>query len=101
MAAKVSPDLLLAKTLAAPFTPRSQGNPLSCRRLVNGGLVVIAADGRKLWFSAQEVADAQADLEKNLFQEERTAAQHRARVPAHPDNGQPKPGKNHKNQMKK
>jgi hypothetical protein len=64
MPQKAHPDLLLAQTLAAPFTPCSQGKPLSLRRLPDGGMVVIAADGRKLWFSAEEVAAAGAKLEE-------------------------------------
>jgi hypothetical protein len=64
MAAKPNHELILAQTLAVPFTPRSQGNPLSCRRLPEGGMVVIAADGRKLWFDAGEVAAAESELEE-------------------------------------
>lgn len=62
MPQKAHPDLLLAQTLAAPFTPRSQGTPLSMRLLPDGGMVIIAADGRKLWFSAEEVAAAREKL---------------------------------------
>jgi hypothetical protein len=62
MPQKARPDLLLAQTLAAPFTPRSQGTPLSMRLLPDGGMVVIAADGRKLWFSAEEVAATREKL---------------------------------------
>lgn len=62
MPAKSNPDLLLAQTLAAPFTPRGQGSPLSLRWLPDGGMVVIAADGRKLWFTAVEVSSARAKI---------------------------------------
>lgn len=62
MPQKAHPDLLLAQTLAAPFTPCSQGTPLSMRLLPEGGMVVIAADGRKLWFSADEVKAAREKL---------------------------------------
>ena len=62
MPQKAHPDLLLAQTLAAPFTPRSQGTPLSMRLLPEGGMVIIAADGRKLWFSADEVNAAREKL---------------------------------------
>lgn len=62
MPQKAHPDLLLAQTLAAPFTPCSQGTPLSLRRLPDGGMVVIAGDGRKLWFTADEVATARENL---------------------------------------
>jgi hypothetical protein len=62
MPQKAHPDLLLAQTLAAPFTPCSQGTPLSLRRLPDGGMVVIAGDGRKLWFSADEVTAAREKL---------------------------------------
>lgn len=58
------PNLLLAQTLAAPFTPCSQGTPLSLRRLPDGGMVVVSADGRKLWFNAAEVAAVRAALAK-------------------------------------
>jgi hypothetical protein len=64
MPAKADLDRILAQTLAAPFTPRSQGIPLSLRRLPDGGMVVITADGRKLWFSAVEVCVAHAELNK-------------------------------------
>ena len=59
MAVKPNPDLLLAKTLAAPF---SQGNPLSYKEFSDGSMVVIAADGRKLWFDPDEVASTRAKL---------------------------------------
>lgn len=64
MSAKISPDQQIAETLAAPFTPVKghSGKPLSHRALENGGMVVITADGRKLWFTAEEVAQARAEL---------------------------------------
>lgn len=75
MAAKLSPEMMLARALAAPFTPagkgqaHGQGIPLSCRSLPDGGMVVIAADGRKLWFSAAEVEKARESLEALSAQE--------------------------------
>jgi predicted NAD/FAD-binding protein len=64
MATKPSPEQLIAATLAAPFSPRSQGKPLSLRRLPDGGMVVIAADGQKLWFDAAEVQQAKMYLKQ-------------------------------------
>jgi hypothetical protein len=87
MAAKLSPELLLAKALAAPFTPpareqtRGQHDPLSCRSLPDGGMVVVAADGRKLWFSPAEVADARVRLEDQKIQEEKLVSAAQKRVP--------------------
>jgi hypothetical protein len=46
-------DARLAAELARPFVP--SGKPLSFRSLPDGGMVVIAADGRKLWFTCREV----------------------------------------------
>jgi len=58
----VQNDLLQrsAELLAKPFSKdRGRGSaPLSYRSLPEGGMVVITADGRKLWFSAEEVRDA-------------------------------------------
>ena len=83
MAAKLSPEMLVAKTLAEPFTPSGQGNsvPLSCRSQPDGGMVVIAADGRKLWFSAEEVAQARENLEGQFLHKERVDAATVKRVP--------------------
>lgn len=82
MAVKPNPDLLLAKTLAAPFTSaRSQGTPLSCRGLPDGGMVIVAADGRKLWFSRAEVDNARSELEEQNRQEKRMASAAQKRVP--------------------
>lgn len=89
MAAKASPDLILANFLAAPFSPRGQGSALSYRRLPEGGMVVIAADGRKLWFSAEEVTQAQADM---LAETQRKNRENAAKVDHEPPrlNAQPK-----------
>ena len=38
------------------------GEPLSLRGLPDGGLCVIAADGRKLWFTPQQVGAAVEEL---------------------------------------
>ncbi len=58
-----SPDLKLAQHLAGPFTRSGQDHrPLSCRLLPDGGMVVISADGRKLWFTLEETNLARAEL---------------------------------------
>lgn len=58
-----SPDLKLAVHLAAPFARPGQPNqPLSFRLLPEGGMVVINADGRKLWFTLDEVNQAREVL---------------------------------------
>ena len=58
-----SVELKLARHLAAPFTPPGQVNkPLSFRLLEDGGMVVISADGRKLWFTLAEVNQARGAL---------------------------------------
>ncbi len=63
---KNSPDALLkdlAAHLAKPFLlPGHSGQPLSLRCLPDGGMVVIAPDGRKLWFTAREVGTARHKL---------------------------------------
>jgi hypothetical protein len=64
MATKISSEQLLAATLAAPYSPRSQGKPLSLRKLSDGGMVVIAASGQKLWFDAAEVQKARMALKQ-------------------------------------
>jgi len=64
MQPKPAPDLKLAVHLAKPFT-QTKGRvsaPLSFRLLPGGGMVVITADGRKLWFTADEVAAARTEL---------------------------------------
>lgn len=61
--AAVSNEQRLASHLAAPFTQPGRGRqPLSYRLLPEGGMVVISADGRKLWFTLDEVNDARAAL---------------------------------------
>lgn len=61
--AAVSNEQRLASHLAAPFTqPKRSRQPLSFRMLPEGGMVVISADGRKLWFTLDEVNAARADL---------------------------------------
>ena len=79
MAAKLSPEMLVAKTLAEPFTPSGQGNtllPLSCRSQPGGGW-----PGRKLWFSAEEVNRAREELEAAFLHEEKEQAAAVKRVP--------------------
>jgi hypothetical protein len=68
METKPSPDLLVAQTLAAPYSPRSQGIPLSFKPLPDGGMVVITSDGRKLWFTAIEVQAARRQLKEKTGQ---------------------------------
>lgn len=61
--AAVSPELKLAQHLAGPFTRAGQtGRPLSYRLLPDGGMVVISADGRKLWFTLEETNRAREEL---------------------------------------
>jgi hypothetical protein len=56
MEAKNNLEARLAGDLARPFLlPGQTGQPLSFRALPDGGMVVIAADGRKLWFTCREV----------------------------------------------
>jgi hypothetical protein len=58
-----SAEQRLAERLAAPFTRPGRGkSPLSFRLLPEGGMVVISADGRKLWFTLEEVNSARAEL---------------------------------------
>lgn len=58
-----SPELKLARLLAKPFVQRSTDDrPLSFRCLPEGGMVVISADGRKLWFTLDEVNQARTEL---------------------------------------
>ncbi|MEA5078047.1 MAG: hypothetical protein VB013_05705 [Anaerolineaceae bacterium] len=76
-----NPDRLIAQTLAAPFTPRSQGNPLSFKPLHDGGMVVVISDGRKLWFSAAEVQAARRQVRAERQQESEAQQVVRAAVP--------------------
>jgi hypothetical protein len=63
MEAKSNADLRLAAELSRPFLlPGQVGQPLSCRALPDGGMVVIAADGRKMWFTCREVNVARKKL---------------------------------------
>lgn len=56
---------LLAAHLAKPFLlPGQSGQPLSLRCLPAGGMVVIAVDGRKLWFTPLEVCRARKELKQ-------------------------------------
>lgn len=58
-----SAEQRIAERLAAPFTRPGRGKaPLSFRLLPEGGMVVISADGRKLWFSLDEVNTARAEM---------------------------------------
>lgn len=66
MESKNSLDLLLAAHLVKPFLlPGQSGQPLSFRCLPDGSMVVIAADGRKLWFTALEVCRARRVLHQS------------------------------------
>lgn len=70
---------LLAAHLAKPYLlPRQSGQPLSLRKLEDGGMVVIAADGRKMWFTALEVSRARREL--NQPQEQRPRQKDGAKV---------------------
>jgi hypothetical protein len=61
--APASAEQRLAARLAAPFTRPGQSKaPLSFRLLPEGGMVVISANGRKLWFTLDEVNSARAEL---------------------------------------
>jgi hypothetical protein len=66
MESKNSPDTAnaaLAAYLVKPFLlPGQSGQPLSLRCLPDNGMVVITADGRKLWFTAIEVGRARREL---------------------------------------
>lgn len=85
MAAKLSPEILLAKALVNPYSPptngRGQSLPLSWRALPEGGMVVVAGDGRKLWFNAEEVQKAQEELQEMNIREEKKKAAEIKRVP--------------------
>ena len=61
--AATSADTRLAQHLADPFIlPGQSAKPLSFRLLPEGGMVVISSDGRKLWFTAEEVDAARREL---------------------------------------
>jgi hypothetical protein len=63
MEPKNNAENTLAVHLIRPFMlPGQSGQPLSKRVLADGGMVVIASDGRKLWFTAGEVAKACREL---------------------------------------
>ena len=63
MEARNNAGLRLAAELSRPFLlPGQVGQPLSCRSLPDGGMVVIAADGRKMWFTCREVNVARQKL---------------------------------------
>lgn len=58
-----SPELRLARRLAKPFARgAADDRPLSFRCLPDGAMVVISADGRKLWFTLEEVNQARSEL---------------------------------------
>ena len=62
-----SAEARLAELLAAPFLkPGQPRSPLSFRLLPEGGMVVIAADGRKLWFTLEEVNAARETMHMPL-----------------------------------
>ena len=71
-----SPELKLARLLAKPFVQRSTDDrPLSFRCLPEGGMVVISADGRKLWFTLEEVNAAREQLDLPLIKVKKPASQ--------------------------
>jgi len=66
--AATNSELKLASRLAAPFLRPGQGTrPLSYRLLPDGGMVVISSDGRKLWFTREEVNQVRAELGMSLL----------------------------------
>ena len=67
MEAKNNLDARLAAELARPFLlPGQTGQPLSFRALPDGGMVVIAMDGRKLWFTCREVNEVRKKLRQSV-----------------------------------
>lgn len=81
--AATNPELKLASRLASPFMHPGQGNrPLSYRLLPDGGMVVISADGRKLWFTREEVNQTRAELGMSPLPPPPTPPQH-AEEPIH------------------
>lgn len=72
MQPKTDPNAKIAETLAAPFSNgKGRGSaPLSFRLLPEGGMVVITNDGRKLWFSTEEVAAAKEMTASNMHGQE-------------------------------
>jgi hypothetical protein len=61
--AAASNEQRLAAHLGVPFARPGQCKaPLSFRLLPEGGMVVISADGRKLWFTLDEVNIARCEL---------------------------------------
>ena len=64
MSSKNNLQARIAEALAKSFSSGRgrAGAPLAFRLLPEGGMVVIAADGRKLWFSADEVDQAAESL---------------------------------------
>lgn len=61
-----TPNASLAAHLVKPFLlPGQSGQPLSLRCLPDGGMVVIAADGRKMWFTALEVCRGRRELHQS------------------------------------
>ena len=60
---KNNTDQDIAAHLAHPFMlPGQSGQPLSFRCLPDGGMVVIAQNGRKMWFTALEVCRARKEM---------------------------------------
>ena len=75
-----SSDSQIAAHLAKPFIlPGQNAQPLSFRALPDGGMVVIAADGRKLWFTVNEVAKVCKEL--NLLAPAKPATTPGAEIP--------------------
>jgi hypothetical protein len=87
MAAKLSPEMVLAKALAVPYSlpgkgrEKGPGTPLSYRMLPDGGMVVIAAAGRKLWFSTEEVEAVRNTLDGQTTRKELDDVSRARRVP--------------------
>jgi len=71
----------VAQKLVQPFS-RARGRssaPLAYRLLADGGMVVITSDGRKLWFTAEEVSKVMEDLVPNAGEEQKETAKNTSR----------------------
>lgn len=71
----------VAQKLVQPFSrARGRGSaPLAYRLLVEGGMVVITSDGRKLWFTADEVSKVMEDLAPGTGEEQKETVKNTSR----------------------
>lgn len=91
MESKNNPEMLLAAHLAKPFLLQGQsGQPLALRCLPDGGMVVIAPDGRKLWFTALEVGKVRKALNQPAVKKPETQAGSKGITLHEPDPRKPK-----------